>query len=63
MDAKSIALKLATLATNPLIAPVPSATEDAARFEQAFAFACDRVQQSMTTGHPELSEIFEVPYH
>ena len=59
-DAQKIALQLASLCQNERISARPSGVEDSARFEQAFSFACGLVQESMRSGHPELSEIFEV---
>lgn len=59
-DPKTIALNLAALCQNNKISPRPTSAEDSARFEQAFSFAYGSVQESMRTGHPELTEVFEV---
>ncbi len=55
-----IALELASQCQNEKLSVAPSIAEDSARFQQAFAFAYGAIQDSMRTGHPELTEIFEV---
>jgi hypothetical protein len=61
-DPLRVALLLAAHCRNEKLSAAPlTPPEDAARFQQAFAFAHGAIQGSMRTGHPELSEIFEVP--